>query len=198
MKQTYILIDGENTIHKLLEAMKSSKLGSTRNDILRLNLAALVKAKLGTSKTASIALYAARVHEVKNDSRLLRKTKSMIKWNGQWAPRLANQGIRYVKSGNLQVRDTKKCVHCGKKSLVLQEKGVDVRIATDILAHASDAARIVVVSSDSDLTPAMRAARLKGAEVIYVGFDFAINLALVAVSHKTLTFTSDDIAESVQ
>ena len=59
-----------------------------------------------------------------------------------------------------------------KSNDVFHEKGVDVKIAVDILASAYEnlADRIILVSSDTDLLPAVQKAKEKGKMVEYVGF----------------------------
>lgn len=60
------------------------------------------------------------------------------------------------------------------------EKGVDVQIATDILVGAYENLYDVayLVSSDSDLLPAILKARGRGKEIVYVGFRHAPSQAL--------------------
>lgn len=195
MKRRIILIDGENTIHKIASVLVEADLITSRSDVTKFDLKGLIEHALG-ERASSIFYYAAKVHLVTSDKVLARKTKAMAAWNGHWAPWISNQGVKYVKSGNLQVRDTKKCLHCGRRSLVMQEKGVDVRIAVDLLLQADNNTEVVIVSSDSDLAPAIRAARQKGASVVYLGFDYAMNIALVACSSKTRSFTKPAIIKA--
>ena len=59
-----------------------------------------------------------------------------------------------------------------KNDGVYHEKGVDVNIAVDILVGTYEdlCDRIILVSSDTDLIPAVNKARGKGKIVEYVGF----------------------------
>ncbi len=59
-----------------------------------------------------------------------------------------------------------------KSNGVFHEKGVDVNIAVDILVTTYEnlADRIILVSSDTDLLPAIKKAQEKGKTVEYVGF----------------------------
>lgn len=63
---------------------------------------------------------------------------------------------------------------------VWHEKGVDVRIATDILKgafkHEYDVCYII--SSDSDLIPAIVEVKSTGRKIVYVGFDHFVSLAM--------------------
>lgn len=62
------------------------------------------------------------------------------------------------------------------------EKGVDVNMAVDILvaAYEDQCDKIILVSSDTDLLPAIEKARALGKEVEYVGFGHMPSLALIA------------------
>jgi len=62
------------------------------------------------------------------------------------------------------------------------EKGVDVNIAVDILVAAYEnlCDRIVLVSSDTDLLPAIAKAKEQGKAVEYIGFSHQPSVAMVA------------------
>ena len=62
----------------------------------------------------------------------------------------------------------------------LHEKGVDVNIAVDILVSTYEdlCDHIILVSSDTDLLPAIKTARDEGKKIIYVGFENFISRAL--------------------
>lgn len=64
----------------------------------------------------------------------------------------------------------------------IREKGVDVNIAVDMLVAAYEnlCDRIILVSSDTDLLPAIKKAREKGKIVEYIGFSHQPSLAMIA------------------
>jgi len=71
----------------------------------------------------------------------------------------------------------------------MHEKGVDVNIAVDILVATYEdiCDRIILVSSDTDLLPAVKKAKEKGKIVEYVGFSHKPSVAMVAnCSESTL------------
>lgn len=78
-----------------------------------------------------------------------------------------------------------------KSGKSFHEKGVDVKIAVDILVAAYEnlADHIVVVSSDTDLIPAINKAREKGKSVEYIGFAHQPSSAMIknCSSYKLLT-----------
>jgi uncharacterized protein (TIGR00288 family) len=63
---------------------------------------------------------------------------------------------------------------------VFHEKGVDVEIAVDIVQGAYENLydTAIVISSDTDLIPAIKVARKKGKKVEYVGFSNKPSFAL--------------------
>lgn len=190
-----VLIDGENFIHKVVHILKENNLIRSRDEILNFKIMSMLERVLEQSLTNddSVNYYAAKVKMVKSPVDLASKTSKMIEWNSYWVQQLINQNIQYIKSGNLQVRDGRICQKCGFQTKVLQEKGVDVRLSVDLLLAADGPSDIVVISSDSDILPAVRAAQKKGADVTYVGFEFMPNLALTATCNRTKTFTESQV-----
>ncbi len=67
-----------------------------------------------------------------------------------------------------------------KTNGVYSEKGVDVRIAVDILRGAlkNEYNICYVISSDTDLIPAIKEARDVGKQIIYVGFEGIVSRAM--------------------
>jgi uncharacterized LabA/DUF88 family protein len=63
---------------------------------------------------------------------------------------------------------------------VLRQKGVDLRIGLDVALMATNRLvdRIVVVSGDSDLVPAMKVARREGVQVVLISMSSTIKASL--------------------
>jgi len=80
------------------------------------------------------------------------------------------------------------------------EKGVDVNIAVDILVAAYEnlCDRIILVSSDTDLLPAIKKAKEKGKIVEYIGFSHQPSLAMVANCSESTLLKKDDLASFVK
>lgn len=68
------------------------------------------------------------------------------------------------------------------------EKGVDVRLAVDIVTMAQDRKYDVgyVISSDTDLIPAMQAAQARKRQIVHVGFEHQPSLALIRCSDRSV------------
>ncbi len=83
-----------------------------------------------------------------------------------------------------------------KHDKVYQEKGVDVKIATDIIrgAFLDEYDECYIISSDTDIIPAIRCALdFKEKEIIYVGFEHFVSKALSVNCSKTFIIKRQDI-----
>jgi uncharacterized LabA/DUF88 family protein len=78
----------------------------------------------------------------------------------------------------------------------IREKGVDVKIAVDLVVGAADNLydTAIIISSDTDLIPAVKYVKLaKGKKVEYVSFGQRISIAMVKECSSTRTFSDTDI-----
>lgn len=82
-----------------------------------------------------------------------------------------------------------------KNDGVYHEKGVDVNIAVDMLVATYEnlCNRIVLVSSDTDLLPAISKAKEKGKVIEYVGFSHKPSVAMVARCSESRLLKKEDI-----
>ena len=77
----------------------------------------------------------------------------------------------------------------------LPEECVDVGIAVDMVRDAllGNADDIVLLSSDTDLIPAILVAREAGKEVTYVGFEDRLTKALFDKSNRTKVLRDSEV-----
>ncbi|MEK7450468.1 MAG: NYN domain-containing protein [Patescibacteria group bacterium] len=77
----------------------------------------------------------------------------------------------------------------------VSEKGVDVNIAVDILVatYENICDKIILVSSDTDLLPAIKKAREKGKSVEYIGFSHKPSVAMVANCSESTLLKKEDL-----
>ena len=70
-----------------------------------------------------------------------------------------------------------------------------MNIAVDMLvaAYEDTADRIILVSSDTDLLPAIKKAKYRGKVVEYIGFSHAPSLAMVANCSVSRLLTREDL-----
>lgn len=87
-----------------------------------------------------------------------------------------------------------------KSDNVFREKGVDVNIAVDILVatYENFCERIIIVSSDTDLLPAIKKAKEKGKTVEYIGFSHQPSVAMVANCSKSRLLTREDLSPFIK
>ena len=86
-------------------------------------------------------------------------------------------------------------MECGHREPVLMEKGVDVQLATDLIRTSGDNVRLILLSSDGDLTPAVVEARRRGSEMIYVGFRGVSNATLGRAAGQRYTINANQVVE---
>ena len=87
-----------------------------------------------------------------------------------------------------------------KSNNKFHEKGVDVNMAIDMLVATYEdlCDHIILVSSDTDLLPAIRKAKEKSKTVEYIGFSHQPSVAMVANCSKSRLLTKDDLLPFVK
>ncbi len=188
-----LLIDGENFVHSVVHSLQQSNAIRTRQQLHRIDCKQLFTCILPNGTFADISYYTTKIQISRTPAKLQKSLNLIRSWNARWVPYLANQGIHFVKAGNLRVRDSKRCSHCGHKTAVLQEKGVDVRLAVDIVTRAGKGVELYVLSSDADILSAVHGAKARGAKVIYVAFAGAKNHALAQAADSYIEIMHADV-----
>lgn len=85
-----------------------------------------------------------------------------------------------------------------KNQGVYREKGVDVRIATDVVRGAlkDEYETCYVISSDSDILPAIEVAIDAGKKVVYVAFEGSIVSKALAINSSETKFITKSMIET--
>jgi hypothetical protein len=86
-------------------------------------------------------------------------------------------------------RDGVVCKNCGFRQPVLQEKGVDVRLAVDLMVDSETEKMLVIWSSDADLLPAVSVVKGRGARVKNLAHKDSLNWGLARQSGEWQTYT---------
>lgn len=78
---------------------------------------------------------------------------------------------------------------------IYKEKGVDVRLALDLysLAIENTYDKAILISSDSDLVPAVRMVQARNKEVEYIGFSHNTSMALIKECKSKRLLNFDDV-----
>jgi uncharacterized LabA/DUF88 family protein len=85
----------------------------------------------------------------------------------------------------------------GHETLVFKEKGVDVKIAVDMvkLACNNKLKTAIIGSSDSDLQPAISELKERKVERIYLGFENIPNKGLTYTTDRTILIRNSEVLE---
>lgn len=123
------------------------------------------------------------------------KSRELIEEQRLLKTHLEQQGFEVVLSG--RVRGQMEEGERGKKVLIFKEKGVDVRIAVDMVSIACDkkADEILLGSSDSDLQPAINETKARDMRCVYLGFETQPNKGLSYTTDRTILIRNSEVLE---
>ena len=111
---------------------------------------------------------------------------------GEKLVRKQQQFLETLRSNGFEVKPGKIMYDGGR----IREKGVDVKLAVDLVIGAADDLydTAVVVSSDTDLIPAIKYLRYKKKNVEYVGFAGDPSLGMIKECNTQRLFSREDLA----
>lgn len=166
MEKTIVFIDGSNLYHDLVNNFEKANLDFRKfTDFL-----------VGANKLVKVYYYNAPLNQ-RDDPEAYRKQQKFFSYLKK-IPKLE------VKLGRLEKRPT------GPPA----EKGVDVKMAVDIVTHAfSNIFDVgIIVSGDADFVPAIKAAQDFGKKIINVRFPNTKSFHLSQVCNSTITVENND------
>src|SRR3990167_11336145 len=186
MSQTILFIDGENFMHKIKSALgeQSDKF----KDLARIDFNKLFTKPLQGITNQRKIFYAAKLHFHEETPR---KSEELIKFQRKLRNTFINQGYEFIIAGNVREQ------RVGNRT-IFKEKGVDVRIAVDLVTLACDKKlkTAILCSSDSDLQPAVEELKKRKVEVVYLGFELNPNKGLTYTSNRTILFRNSEILQA--
>ncbi len=190
MNETILFIDGENFIYKLEDILREKRIDKNKVDLSTIDFNLLFEKPLRNFKLTRKIFYAARLH-VYPDTK--KRSEVLIKFQRKLRNTLVKQGFEFIIAGNVRAQEVD-----GK--LIFKEKGVDVKIAVDMVSWACDKKmhRAILCSSDSDLQPAIKESLRRKVEVVYLGFEMNPNKGLTATTSRTILFRNSEILEVIQ
>ena len=188
--ETVLLIDGENFKGKMKAVFKDIKKGKVMWH--EYDFKGLLDKVLAGKQIDKKTFYFARIKEHEESKE---KSKQLIEEQRLLKTHLEIQGFEVVLTG--RVRGQMEDGHGEKKVLVFKEKGVDVKVAVDMVCLACDkkAKEIILGSSDSDLQPAIKEVRNRGVNCIYLGFETQPNKGLSFTTNNTILVRNSEISE---
>jgi uncharacterized LabA/DUF88 family protein len=172
-EKVLIIIDGNNFYHRLKE-LKLKNLSSF--DYEKFSKFLIKGEKIIVSKN----YYIGAVREERNNP----KSKELMIGQRKLTGKLQRDGW-IVKFGQLL------------KDGDYHEKGVDVQMAVDLLIGAYENLydTVILVSSDTDLIPALIKVRKMGKKVEYIGFSHKPSYGLITHSDIRRLLTKEDIEQ---
>lgn len=190
--KTILLVDGQNFKGKIRSVFEENGKGKPVWDSF--DFKKLIELVLKDITINEKVFYFGKIKE---DERTIEKSKLLIEEQRLLKNHLENQGFMVVLSGRVRGQLEENHLHKGKQVLIFKEKGVDVKIAVDIISMACDkkVETIILGSSDSDLQPAISEARKRGVELIYLGFENQPNKGMTFTTNRTILIRNSEILE---
>lgn len=169
-QRSFLIIDGSNFYFKL----KDLKL----ENLLNFDFSAFAKTLAGHRKLVKSSYY---IGAVRTDGTT--KSQRLFSAQRQLLAHLRQHRFSYALGYLLRYGNH------------FHEKGVDVEMVVDMLiaAYEDTADHVILVSSDTDLLPAIKKIREKGKTVEYVGFSHAPSLAMVANCSESRLLKAEDL-----
>ncbi len=186
--QTILLIDGENFKGKIRSVFKDA--GKEKPVWHEYNFKGLLDTVLKGFVIEKKVFYFARIKEHDASKE---KSKQLIEEQRLLKNHLERQGFEVILSG--RVRGQLEEGERGKKILVFKEKGVDVKIAVDMVSLSCDKKikEIILGSSDSDLQPAIKEIRERNVGCVYLGFESQPNKGMTFTTNKTVLIRDSEV-----
>lgn len=187
--ETILLIDGENIKGKINDVFKEAK--KNKPVWHEYDFKGLFDRALDGIDINRKIFYFARIKEHKNSKE---KSKQLIKEQRFLKTHLEKQGFEVILRGRVRGLEE---IHNGKKILVFREKGVDVKIAVDMVSLSCDkkVKEIILCSSDSDLQPAIEEVNKRKVVCVYLGFEINPNKGISYTTKKTILIRNSEVLE---
>ena len=168
-----IYIDGSNFYHYLKDKEISFPKGQ------KFDFKAFANFLTGSRKCISKRYYTGIFRNVDNSA----KSKELVKGQQKFLSELEKDGF-VIKRGRIMYDKGK-----------TREKGTDVKIATDLITGAIDNwyDTAILVSSDTDLIPAIKYIRYKKKKLEYVGFSHAPSFGIQKFANFSRLLLPEDV-----
>ena len=185
-----LLIDGENLKGKIKAVFKDAN--KDKPVWHEYDFKGLFNRALAGITIERKVFYFARIKEHKSSKQ---KSQELIEEQRLLKTSLEFQGFEVILSG--RVRGQMEEGYDGKKTLVFKEKGVDVKIAVDMVSLSCDkkVKEIILGSSDSDLQPAIKEVRDRKVSCVYLGFEAQPNKGMTFTTSRTILMRNSELFE---
>jgi len=169
--KSIVIIDGSNFYHKLKELKIPNK--------SLFNYSKFIDSIVENTKIVSKYYCIGKIRAKQQN----KKARKMMAKQQSLVTKLQKQGLT-IQFGYLL-----------KSNKQYHEKGVDIQMAVNLLkgAFKNQYDYAYLVSSDSDLIPAIKEVKLTGKKVIYIGFEHQPSFALLKICSKSQLLSKKDL-----
>jgi uncharacterized LabA/DUF88 family protein len=188
--RTILFIDGRNFLSKLGSILNPK--GDQQTDYSIYDFKGLVDKVLNGIVIEEKLFYLGKLLK---HSETLKKSEELIEEQRKLKTHLDQQGFTVILAGRVRGH-IERCPK-GHDILTFKEKGVDVKIATDMISFACDQQlkTAIIGSSDSDLQPAVKELEKRRVERIYLGFENSPNKGLTFTTNRTILVRNSEVLE---
>lgn len=192
--KTILFIDGRNFIGKMGTVLNPKKQKEKEVDFSIYDFTGLLNKVLSGISIDKKIFYIGKLTKHKETKE---KSVELIQKQRRLKTHLEKQGFEVIYAG--RVRGHEESCLKGHKFLTFKEKGVDVRIAVDMIisSHSKELKTAIIGSSDSDLQPAIKELENQGVERIYLGFEISPNKGLTYTTNRTILIRNSEVTEFV-
>lgn len=189
MSGCVLFIDGENFLHKVEDILRERTIDKSKVDLALIDLDKLFREALKGFALSQKIFYAARLHIYPETKK---KSEELTKLQRKLRNHLVKQGYEFVVAGNVRAQKV-------NNKVIFKEKGVDVKIAVDLVSLACEKKlkTAILCSSDSDLQPAIKELKERKVEVVYLGFEASPNKGLTYTTNKTILLRNQEIVSAL-
>ncbi len=188
--ENILFIDGRNFISKIESIFNSNNRKNV--DLSIYDFAGLFNKAISEIKVDRKIFYISKLikHEETKE-----KSEELILKQRNLKNNLEKQGFEIIFAGRVRA-NIGRCPK-GHETLVFREKGVDVKIAVDMITFACDKKlkTAIIASSDSDLQPAIKELEKREIERIYLGFENMPNKGLTFTTNRTILIRNSEVLE---
>ncbi|MDP3697347.1 MAG: NYN domain-containing protein, partial [Candidatus Taylorbacteria bacterium] len=190
--QTILFIDGRNFISKISYILNPENSREKQINFATYDFSGLLSKVLTGIELEKKIFYLGKLEQHKETEK---KSNDLIEKQRLLKLHLEQQGFEVILAGRVRGH-TENCPK-GHEVLTFKEKGVDVRMAVDMITAAcnKDLKTAIIGSSDSDLQPVVRELRNQRIERVYLGFESQPNKGLTATTNRTILIRNSELKE---
>jgi uncharacterized LabA/DUF88 family protein len=173
-----VYMDGSNFYHYLKDKETSFSKGK------KFNYKTFTDSLINNRECVSIRYYTGIFRNIDGSD----KSAELVKGQQKFLGKLEKDGF-IIKRGRIMYDSDR-----------TREKGTDVKIATDLIIGAVDSLydTAIIVSSDTDLIPALQYVRYKNKKVEYVGFSHAPSFGIQKNADFSKLLLPSDISKFIE